>query len=139
MDGRAFLSLAQELIQGATEAHWRAAAGRAYYALMLECRTALQRWGFTVPGGPGTHGFIKLRYLSANLADLKAISYELEKLLRLRNFADYEVPHSPSFLNNGKARHALHQATTMIALLDAVEADPARRAAAVTAIQAAWP
>jgi len=49
MDGRAFLGVAQEMALGRTEAHWRAAVGRAYYALMLEGRDFLQRWGFVPP------------------------------------------------------------------------------------------
>ena len=139
MDGRAFLQLARELVRGRTEAHWRAAAGRAYYALMLECRSALQRWGFTVPGGPGTHGFVRLRYNAAGLPDLRTISYTLEDLVRLRNFADYEIPHSRAFTNDQIARNVIQQATDALALLDAIEADPARRTAAITAVQAAWP
>ena len=39
MDGRAFLNVARRLAQEPTEADWRTAAGRAYYALMLEGKT----------------------------------------------------------------------------------------------------
>ena len=41
MDGRAFLEVARELARGDTEAHRRTAAGRTYYALMLEARDVL--------------------------------------------------------------------------------------------------
>jgi hypothetical protein len=37
MQGKEFLLLAKEIFAGGTERHWRGAAGRAYYALMLEC------------------------------------------------------------------------------------------------------
>jgi hypothetical protein len=35
MDGRAFLAVARRLAHEPTEADWRSAAGRAYYALQI--------------------------------------------------------------------------------------------------------
>ena len=139
MDGREFLILARELVRGRTEAHWRAAAGRAYYALMLECRSALLRWGFKVPGGPGTHGFIRLRYNAAGEPDLRTVSHALDNLLRLRNFADYEIPYSRSFTTDQRARAAIQESTDALDLLDAIESDVVRRDAAIAALQATWP
>lgn len=139
MDGRAYLPLARELLRGKTEAHWRGATGRAYYALMLECRSALKRWGFTVPGGPGVHGFLRLRFLSTQDSTLRQIGRAMEDLCQLRNYADYEIPYSRSFANDQKARLAVQDATDALSLLDAIEAEPTRRAEAVAAVQAAWP
>lgn len=139
MDGRAFLQVAREVFRGRTEAHWRSAAGRAYYALMLECRAALQRWGFQVPHGPGVHNFVRLRFSRTGDADLQAISDDLDWMCRVRNYADYELPVSLSFVNDIKAGETIARATNALALLDAIETDPTRRAAAVAAIRAAWP
>ena len=91
MDGRAFLNVAEELSRGATEAHWRAAAGRAYYALMLEGRDLLHRWGFDPPPRENVHSFVRLRLLYAADVDLKRIGRTLERLVLSRNMADYQL------------------------------------------------
>jgi hypothetical protein len=46
MPGREFLELAREVLGLATlPRHWRAVVVHAYYALLLECRDAMTRWG----------------------------------------------------------------------------------------------
>jgi hypothetical protein len=72
MKGRAFLGAAREMAAGTTEDRWRTAAGRAYYALMLEGREALRRWGFSVPPRHNVHAFVRLRLVFA--ADSAPIS-----------------------------------------------------------------
>ena len=44
MRSREFLDVARALLGDNTEAARRTAASLAYYALMLECREALERW-----------------------------------------------------------------------------------------------
>ena len=139
MDGRAFLELARELLGGTTEAHWRGAAGRAYYGLFLEARAALQRWGFKIPSGPGIHAFVRLRFSQNTDPDLRRIGDALDRLGQLRNYADYELPVSPSFTSDAKAQQAVAKATAILALLDGTDGDPARRATATKAIQTARP
>src|SRR5438874_8968742 len=97
MEGRKFLDIAQELVQGPTEAHWPAAAGRAYYGLMLEGRDALERWGFTLPPRDQVHTFVRLRFIYSNDPDLKQVGYALEQLSKLRNKADYALAVSGPF------------------------------------------
>jgi hypothetical protein len=139
MQGRAFLDIAQELANGATEAHWRTAAGRAYYALMLEGRDALLRWSFTIPPRDNVHTFVRLRFTFAGNPDLKHIGYDLDDLSRLRNQADYRLATVGVFALPNTAFDAVDQARAALALLDQVDGDPSRRAAAIAAIQAAWP
>jgi hypothetical protein len=134
MKGRAFLDLARELVAGPTEVHWRGAAGRAYYALMLEGRDALIGWGFSPPGGQAVHAWIRLRFTYAADKDLKQIGDALDLLVQVRNHADYKLAPSTAFASPSRAQDAIRVATKALALLDAVQADAARRAAAVATI-----
>jgi hypothetical protein len=136
MDGRAFLDVARELVQGPSEAHWRAAASRAYYALMLEGRTALERWGFSLPPQHQIHAFVRLRFLYAPDSDLKDVGYALERLGSLRNRADYHLTAPAHFASKSHAAQAVHEAEVNVARPDRLEGDPARRAAAIAAIRA---
>src|SRR5262249_22697466 len=133
------LNTAQRLIASSEEEDWRTAAGRAYYALMLECREALLNWGFGVPARDSLHAVVRLRFSYAPDSDAERIWYVVEQLGRLRNFADYELPTSPSFGDSSKAHRAILDAMAMIALLDKMVADPIRSASISAAIRAAFP
>jgi uncharacterized protein (UPF0332 family) len=136
MKGREFLTTAQHLIQRSQEADWRTAAGRAYYGLLMEARAALLRWGFALPRRDQLHAAVRLRFLYAADPDLKTIGYALEDLSNLRNQSDYQLEQSGRFNNSARASQAVQEARDAIALLDQIEADPIRRAAAIAAIQA---
>src|SRR5262245_35914640 len=107
MQGRAFLDLARELVQGNSEKHWRGAAGRAYYALMLECRDALSSSGIRLPPRDTVHAFVRDRFLIQTHADLLSIGRVIERLNRLRNRADYELGTLPEFLSAGRAQKSI--------------------------------
>jgi hypothetical protein len=139
MDGRAYLDLARENVAGGTEVHWRGAAGRAYYALMLECREALFRWGFALPPHTNVHTFVRLRFNYPSDPDLKRIGRMVDDLSQLRNRADYDLSALVMFASDNKAQRAIADAAHGIALLDAIDADPVRQAAALAAVRAAFP
>jgi hypothetical protein len=139
MHGRAFLELARELLAGGQERHNRGAVGRAYYALMLECRDGLYRWGFKLPPRENVHTFVRLHFTFPANPDLKTIGQALEILGRLRNRADYDLSVQSAFVTVNTAQMAVTQSSGSLNLLDAIEADPARRNAAVTAIRKAFP
>jgi hypothetical protein len=138
MVGRDFLVVAREAVRGTTSAHWRDAAGRAYYALFLECREVLRGWGIAPAPRDNAHSFVRLRLTYCSDPDLHNIGLTLDRLIRLRNRADYEL-HAREFDTDSEARDAITRATDAIALLDAVTADAARSAAAVADIRTRWP
>ena len=139
MRGRAFIDLAADILKGNTEAHRRGAAGRAYYGLMLKCRDALFRWGFTLPPRDNVHSFVRLRFVCAVDADLRDIGRALDWMVQTRARADYNLSLHMDFVSNRRAQQAIDEARDALALLDAIEADPARQAAAIAAIRAAFP
>ena len=138
MDGRAFLTVARELAAGRTAAHWRSAVGRAYYAIFLEGRDHLQRWGFVPHKRDPVHSFVRLRFDYAADPDLVRIGRALDNLSKLRNAADYQTQ-SHSFADDTEAQTSITNALRALALLDAVEADPVRRAAAIVDMRVRWP
>src|SRR5262249_17645176 len=117
MNGRAFLEVAREVVTGATEAHWRTAVVNAYYALMLEGREALLRWGVKVPPRQNVHAFVRLRFTYAPDTDLKGIGRDLDDLVWLRNQASYHLQSCPDFADAQKAQRAIQRASSAIGLL----------------------
>jgi hypothetical protein len=130
MNGSTPLDVGRELAAGPTEAHWRSSVGRAYYALLHEVLGSLWRWGFALPPRDKVHTFARLKFVYASDPDLKRIGLTLEALAQLRNAADYQLGTSGPFVSPRIAVSALADAQSAVALLDALEADPARRAAA---------
>src|SRR5262249_6017698 len=136
MRGREFLAVARRSAQGTTEADWRDAAGRAYYALMLEARDLLQRWGFVLPRRDQIHAHIRLRFIYSSDVDMKSVGLVLEKLLEMRNYADYQIAQPGRFFaTSANVNQAIVDAEVNISLLDLIDADPVRRAQAIAAIQ----
>jgi hypothetical protein len=106
---------------------------------MLECREALFRWGFALPPRENVHNFARMRFSFPAHPDLKPIGNLLDRLGRLRNLADYTLTPLPVFASGTRAAQANQEVAAALALLDAIDGDPARRATAVAAIRAAFP
>ena len=139
MRGREFLKSARALLAVGGEPNWRAALGRAYYALVHEGADALLRWGFPKPPGEQIHRFVRLRFDSTPHPELRPIGLALDQLGRRRNEADYQLSHPGVFANGVVAAQAARDATAAIAHLDAIEADSVRLAAALAALRKSWP
>jgi hypothetical protein len=80
------------------------------------------------------HTFARLKLTFATDPDLKRIGLTLEAIGRLRNVADYQLLLPGHFVSARNAVSALADAEAAVVLLDALEASPARRTAAVASI-----
>lgn len=134
MNGKAFLDVARELARGRSEAHRRSAVSRAYYALFLKAREALRRWGWSVPQREA-HRAVKLILLGSSDAAVKDVGMALGQLAELRSKSDYDLSDLARLFATPKTAHtAVDDAVQAIALLDAVESDPACLASAVESL-----
>jgi hypothetical protein len=134
MQSREFLKPAQTLANELTEADWRGSAVHTYYALFLECRDALARWGSLPPGRYNVHAAARLKLVYAKDADLKQIGSVLERLGTLGTEASYDMATQQQFSSSNNVRQAITSALAALALLDAIEADPQRRTAAIASL-----
>jgi hypothetical protein len=139
MDGRAFLEAARHLLAVPSEANRRSATGRAYYALLHEGRAALGRWGFPLPPRDSIHTFVRRHFAYPVHPDLRPLDEAFDDLSGWRNQADYRLSTPGLFATGALAGQAVALAQSRIDLLDRIESDPARRAAAIAALRKAFP
>jgi uncharacterized protein (UPF0332 family) len=123
MNWRDFLLLATRLAAGATEADWRTAVSRAYYAAFHIARRLLTDLKFIVPRADRAHQYLVYRLSNCGESAVVQAGRNLETLRRLRNRADYdEVP----ALIQHQAAAAVQLAEGIIQVLDAARQEPAR-------------
>jgi uncharacterized protein (UPF0332 family) len=123
MNWRDFLSLATQLAAGGTEAHWRSAVSRAYYAAFHVARRLFTDLNFTVPRADRAHQYLVFRLSNCAEPTVEQAGRNLETLRRLRNRADYdETP----VLTQSQAVAAVRLAESIIQVLDAARQEPAR-------------
>jgi hypothetical protein len=135
MRGREFLDQARESLPGTLARQRRNGIIHAYYALLLECRDIMARWGLPSLARQQVHSQVRLRLTYSTDANLKSIGWTLEKLGQRRNQASYDLRDLPLFAAAAYAEDDVQAAADAIDLLDAIDTDPARRAAAVASIR----
>ena len=134
MKGREFLDYARSLLPSLREVAARAVVIHAYYGLFLECRDALRRWQFVPPRRENVHTWVRFRFAHAGDRDLQVIGAALADWSRERNFASYDLKYTPSVSWLTLATEAVTKISVVLALLDQIDGDPARRQAAVATI-----
>jgi uncharacterized protein (UPF0332 family) len=91
MTGADFLALATRLVTASTEADWRTATSRAYYAVFHTARDLFESLGFRVPRADQAHHYLYLRLYNCANATLRITADDLHNLRRRRNEADYDL------------------------------------------------
>ncbi len=123
IDGKDFLVVAEELVKGGTEAEWRSAVSRAYYAAFHEARQLMRDLRFQVPKAETAHPYLWHRLM--NSADTQVVSAgsDLNALRTDRNRADYENGLTLTQLN---CRLAVQTARKLIQILNNALTEPTR-------------
>ena len=138
MRGRDFIDTAVRLSTGNTEADYRTAISRAYYGLFIECRDALLRWGF-VFAPRNSHREVQRHLTFPKNTDVNDIGDLLTFLSARRNSSDYDTTNPRHPQTSAAAADAAARSANGVALLDALDSDPARRAQAIADIRAVFP
>ncbi|MBY0232740.1 MAG: HEPN domain-containing protein [Gemmataceae bacterium] len=133
MNPREFLLLAEELVAGDTEAHWRSATSRAYYAAFHVARQLMEQCGFAVPAADRAHRYLSDWLSNGRHAATTQAGRWLDILRRHRNEADYDLWRT---LSRSEVEDMVSLAERIILALEAAAADDAVRAAITLAMRA---
>jgi uncharacterized protein (UPF0332 family) len=123
MTGRDFLPLASQLAHGASEAEWRTAISRGYYAAFHVARQLLADLGFRVPRADTAHVFVAWRLENCGVAQVQKAGSDLNLLRGFRNHADYDFPRP---ISQAVAASHVRSAETVIRHLDDARQEPTR-------------
>jgi uncharacterized protein (UPF0332 family) len=123
MTGHDFLHLAQVLASGATEAEWRSAVSRAYYAGFHVARDLLWDMGFKVPRADAAHKYLAFRLQNCGHGPLEQVGRDLDALRTDRNHADYDFV--PAF-TKGRATSLVTSSRGLVQALALATVEPTR-------------
>lgn len=123
MNFRDYLALADILARGASEAEWRSASSRAYYAAFHVARLLLLNLRFRVPHADRAHGYLWLRLSNAGHMETVTAGRLLGGLRQDRNRADYDERRT---ISQAKVIDNVRSAEEIIQALDAAAIDPVR-------------
>jgi uncharacterized protein (UPF0332 family) len=112
MHGEDFLFPAEQLLKMPSEAAYRTAVNRAYYAVYHCGAEFLSGLGLKTSGGPQTHGQLQARVNNCGVAEFQQLYRIIHKLYDSRLLADYDL----------KSNEFQSQATTALWLVSAKQA-----------------
>jgi uncharacterized protein (UPF0332 family) len=122
MTPRQFLDVAEELLEGAHEGHWRTSVSRSYYAAFHAARLLFVQCGFVVPRDQKAHKYLMMRLQNSDHPDLVQAGSWLDNLRDARNLADYDFD-DPCEHAHAVAR--FERASDTVGLLEQAAALPA--------------
>jgi uncharacterized protein (UPF0332 family) len=117
MDARDFLALSRQLASATTEAAWRSAVSRAYYATFHVARLLMEDLQFAVPQADRAHAYLWLRLANCGEPGVQQAAYTMNELRGYRNRADYDLGRA---LRQALAQTQVQQAGRIIQILDAL-------------------
>ena len=123
MNGRDFLSLARRLVLESTEAAWRSAVSRAYYAAFHVARELLEDFHFRVPRPEQAHKSLAYRLSNCGDPQIQQAGSDLDVLRDLRNQADYALRRP---VRQGVVAARMHLAERIIQAFDTAAQEPTR-------------
>jgi uncharacterized protein (UPF0332 family) len=121
MESTLFLDVAKKLLNMPSEAAYRSAVSRAYYALFHSASIFLGKLGFKTSKGPQAHGETPIRFSNCGVADGVDIARCLNELHHRRILADYDLK-SDQFAAQFKVAIWIAQAEQAILKLNAIAA-----------------
>jgi uncharacterized protein (UPF0332 family) len=132
MNGRDFLLVAYDLLDGLREADWRSAASRAYYAAFHAARDFMLAAGFSTPLAERAHAYLWHRLANSGHPDIVALGNTMSQFRGFRNSADYDTGHP---LRLATAVHMVHAIDELIKRFDDLNSIPEIRARVIDAMK----
>jgi uncharacterized protein (UPF0332 family) len=123
MTGRDFLAVAKQLAAGGTEAEWRSAISRAYYAAFHVARELLEDLRFAVPHADRAHAYLSRRLANCGEVQMQRAGTDLNALRGVRNQADYDL-HRP--LTADLTAFHVRLAEQIIGFIERAQQEPVR-------------
>jgi len=123
--GRDFLTLAATLATGTSEAAWRSAVSRAYYAAFHVARELLEELGFRVAQADRAHAYLWRRLQNCGDTAVQEAGSDLQDLRHNRNKSDYDFKLS---VTKAEALIRLQSAESVVLRLEAAKVEPVQSA-----------
>lgn len=131
MAGKDFIDVAEGLIEGPSEAHWRSATSRAYYAAFHHARDALADKSLTVPSNSRSHQMVYRCLNNASNPELDKAATGLGTLRTSRLHADYDFGGDPS-----RQKQAVFDVNLAKAVMAHIEQSPLKAGSEEAVVQA---